>query len=131
MGVMIYPIGIGSPEGTYIPESHDLLGQVRFKTDEAGRRVLAGLDEKTLMEIASTTGGIYFNAADPKQWMGIYSQLDRSALQTYQARKLDRSTELAPLFLIAGLILLFMESGLHYLTPLSKHGRSGRYVFGR
>jgi len=131
LGVMIYPIGIGSPEGTYIPESHDLLGQMRFKTDEAGRRVLAGLDEKTLMKIASTTGGIYFNAADPKQWMGIYSQLDRSALQTYQARKLDRSIEFAPLFLIAGLILLFMESGLHYLTPLGKHRRSGRYVFGR
>lgn len=128
-GVVIFPIGVGSIEGTYIPEEVDIFGKTRYKTDQHGRRVLAKLDEKTLMKIASTTGGTYFSAADPRQWMGIYSQLDRSVLQTHQTRRIDRSTELAPLFLVAGLILLFMEAGLHYLTPPRTPRRSGHYAF--
>jgi Ca-activated chloride channel family protein len=128
-GVVIFPVGIGSVEGTYIPEVMDLFGQVRYKTDQQGRRVLAKLDEDTLIKIASSTGATYFSAADPKQWMGIYTQIDRSVLQTYQNRRIDRSTELAPLFLVAGLILLFMEAGLHYLTPPGTPRRSGHYAF--
>ncbi len=130
-GVAIFPVGIGSTEGTYIPDVVDIFGRVKYKTDKEGRRVVARLDEKTLRKIASTTGGIYYTANDPKGLIGMFSQLDRSVMQTYKSRRIDRSEELAPLFLVAGLILLFMETGLHYLTPAVMARRSGHYAFDR
>jgi Ca-activated chloride channel family protein len=130
-GVVIFPVGIGSEEGTYIPDVVDIFGRVKYKTDKQGRRVLAKLDEKTLRKVASLTGGIYYPGNDPKSLIGIFNQLDRSVLQTYKSRRIDRSEELAPLFLVAGLILLFMEAGLHYLSPPAIARRSGHYAFDR
>ncbi len=130
-GVAIFPVGIGSVEGEYVPDYVDLMGRVRFKTDDKGRRVLSKLDEKTLKKMASITGGTYYNAADPTQLVSIYLQLDKSLMQTYNSRIRSRNEELAPLFLVAGLILLFMEAGLHYLTPMPGSGKGGRYVFNR
>jgi Ca-activated chloride channel family protein len=130
-GVVIFPVGIGSPQGSYIPDHVDFLGRISYKTDQKGRRVLSKLDESTLRKIASTTGGKYYNASDPNQLMAIYMELDRSLTQTYITRKMSRSEELAPLLLVAGLIMLFMESGLNYLTPVAKARKGGRYEFER
>ncbi|MBF0254497.1 MAG: VWA domain-containing protein [Candidatus Omnitrophica bacterium] len=61
-GVRIYTIGFGSPEGEVIPmkSGND---RVQFKKDLTGNVVLSKLDEKTLVEVARITGGIYFRSA--------------------------------------------------------------------
>jgi Ca-activated chloride channel family protein len=55
-GVVVYTIGIGSPEGAPIFDaaSND------YKKDENGNTVVSKLNEKDLQDIASQTGGQYY-----------------------------------------------------------------------
>jgi Ca-activated chloride channel homolog len=59
-GVKIFTVGIGNAEGTPIP-SGDATGG--FKKDSTGGVVLSKLDQKTLENIALTTGGAYVHSA--------------------------------------------------------------------
>lgn len=54
-GVMINTIGIGSPEGTTIPDP--ATGDV--KKDETGATVISKLNEQVLKDIAQQTNGVY------------------------------------------------------------------------
>lgn len=54
-GIMINTIGIGSPEGTTIPDPRT----GGLKKDESGNPVISRLDETTLNEIAEATNGVY------------------------------------------------------------------------
>jgi len=59
-GMMINTVGIGSAEGSYIPDS--ATGQ--NKKDENGNDVLTKLNETELKEIAENTNGIYIHLQD-------------------------------------------------------------------
>ncbi len=56
-GVKIYTIGIGSETGEPIP-----LENGGYKRDSNGQVIMTKLDSRLLMQIASETGGRYFNA---------------------------------------------------------------------
>lgn len=53
-GVKIHTIGLGSAEGTTIPDPQE--GTVK---DQLGKEVVSRLDERTLKQIAEITGGTY------------------------------------------------------------------------
>lgn len=78
MGVRIYTIGIGTPEGAPI----EIGGE--FIKDDNGEMVVSKLDEKMLEEIATTTEGAYVRAT--KQSIGLeeivksINQMERSEL---------------------------------------------------
>jgi Ca-activated chloride channel family protein len=61
-GVHIYPIGIGSPNGTVVKVN--------------GFSEATALDEPTLKNIASVTNGTYFNAQDTDALNAIYKKID-------------------------------------------------------
>ncbi len=61
-GVRIYPIGIGSEEGTVL--------------EIEGYNVLTRLDEAALQEIAQITNGSYFHAEDAESLNEIYDNID-------------------------------------------------------
>jgi Ca-activated chloride channel homolog len=61
LGVRVYTVGIGSPAGTTI--------------EVEGFTVHTSLDEPLLQYIASTTGGMYYNAGDEQQLRQIYDDL--------------------------------------------------------
>lgn len=61
-GVEIYPIGIGSPEGTVV--------------EIEGFSVATALDEKSLERIASVTDGEYVRARDSAALSDVYKNLD-------------------------------------------------------
>lgn len=61
-GVRIYPIGIGSPQGTVV--------------EIDGFQVATALDEELLTTIATTTGGSYFRAEDGASLSKIYDSID-------------------------------------------------------
>jgi Ca-activated chloride channel homolog len=61
-GVHIFPIGIGSPQGTVLQID--------------GFSVATALDEDTLKKIADVTGGTYFNAPDASSLQHIYDHID-------------------------------------------------------
>lgn len=62
LGVRVYTVGVGSPEGAII--------------EVEGFSVHTRLDEPTLQYIAQTTGGGYYNAGDEEQLRKIYDDLE-------------------------------------------------------
>jgi len=57
-GLKIYTVGVGTPEGGPIPLVDDS-GAVMYLRDSSGQIVQSKLDESTLRQIASITGGAY------------------------------------------------------------------------
>jgi len=61
-GIVIYTVGIGSPQGVPIPEYDNQGRRIGYKKDSDGNTVISKLDETTLQKIAFTTNGKYYNA---------------------------------------------------------------------
>lgn len=57
-GLKIFTIGVGTAEGDRIPE-RDESGFLSYHHDQDGAEVISHLDESTLRQIASITGGAY------------------------------------------------------------------------
>jgi Ca-activated chloride channel family protein len=94
-GVHIYPIGVGSADGTVL--SID------------GFNVATALDEQTLTKIASVTNGSYHNATDSATLTQIYKNLDlRTVIDPEQ-------TEVTALFAGIGILLLIIGGILSML----------------
>jgi Ca-activated chloride channel homolog len=97
-GVRIYPIGIGSPDGTVV--------------NIDGFSVATALDEPLLTEIASVTDGTYFHAQDASSLAKIYDKIDPKL--TFEAKKTEVTgivTGLSTLLLLAGGALSLMWFG--------------------
>ena len=91
-GVHIYPIGIGSPQGTVL--------QI------GGFSVATALDEQELMQIASVTNGKYYNAQDAATLTQIYKNID---LRTVTDPK---KTEVTAVFAGISTLLLLVGGAL-------------------
>jgi Ca-activated chloride channel homolog len=100
-GVQVYPIGLGSAEGTVL--------------DIDGFQVATALDEPLLRQIATTTDGEYLAAADEQALAKVYDSIDLS--WTVKGRK----TEVTGLFAVAAALLLLLGAGLSF-------ARSGRVI---
>jgi Ca-activated chloride channel family protein len=75
-GIVIYTIGIGSPEGSPIPMPVN--GRTEYLKDRDGNTVITKLDEKGLQEIASVTGGRYVRANNTSIGLNeIYNDIGR------------------------------------------------------
>jgi Ca-activated chloride channel family protein len=61
-GVVIYTVGVGSPEGRPIPVRDANGNIVEYRKDSDGQVVVSRLDERNLAKIAGETGGRYFRA---------------------------------------------------------------------
>jgi Ca-activated chloride channel family protein len=61
-GVIIYAVGVGTPQGKPIPIRDSKGDVIEYRKDPDGRVVISSLDETSLAEIASETGGRYFRA---------------------------------------------------------------------
>ena len=62
-GMMISTVGIGSPQGSYIPDP--VTGE--NKKDETGSQVISKLNEEELKEIANVTKGTYVRLSDSEE----------------------------------------------------------------
>jgi len=61
-GVIIYAVGIGTPQGKPIP-IRDARGDVlEYRKDPSGQVVISSLDERSLLQITAETGGRYLPA---------------------------------------------------------------------
>ncbi|WP_428074161.1 vWA domain-containing protein [Candidatus Avelusimicrobium luingense] len=67
-GIRIIAIGIGTKEGTLIPDKMDAAGNVlEYKKDKQGNTVVSKLDEDALLALAQATGGAYIPYTSPAQ----------------------------------------------------------------
>jgi Ca-activated chloride channel family protein len=94
-GVRIYPVGIGSAEGTVV--------QIE------GFNVLTQLNEPMLEQIASMTNGTYYHAEDEETLNEIYDNVD------LQLTTRGEKTEVTAIFAGAGLLLFLVGGGLSLL----------------
>jgi Ca-activated chloride channel family protein len=100
-GVRIYPIGLGSPQGTVL--------------EVDGFQVATRLDEATLRQIADTTDGTYYAASDTAALSKVYSAINL----TWTARTERR--EITSWFAAVAAALLLLGTGVSVI-------RSGRVV---
>jgi len=105
LGIKVYTIGAGSRGVARVPVDDPLRGRVY-----ANMRV--DIDEATLREVASTTGGQYFRATDSESLAQIYSEIDQLERTEIEVQNFTRYAERFPVPLGAGLLLLVVELGL-------------------
>jgi Ca-activated chloride channel homolog len=91
-GVRVFPIGIGSPAGAVVQID--------------GFQVSTRLDEGLLRQIASTTDGTYYAAADEQQLAQVYGSIQPT--WTVEAKR----TEVTALFAVVAGLLLLVGTGL-------------------
>lgn len=106
-GIKVYTIGVGTQEGGSFT-----------RDDEFGFPqpvpVQADLDEGTLREVASLTGGRYFRATDAESLAGVYGEIDRLEKRAAPRQVAVDYRELYPWFVAPGLALLVLALVLEH-----------------
>ena len=85
-GVIIYTIGVGTPDGKPIPVRDAKGNIVEYRKDASGQVVVSRLDEKALAQIADSTGGRYYRATTAEgeldEVYGEISQMEKKELES-------------------------------------------------
>jgi Ca-activated chloride channel family protein len=109
-GIMIYTIGLGSPDGVPIPIYNGQGQQTGFKTDNKGNIVLSKLDEASLEEIASGTGGQYLRGTNGRDELDIiYKDLSKIKKAEFGEKKVTDYEDRFYYFLAPAILLLLIE----------------------
>lgn len=104
-GIVIYTIGIGSPEGVPIP-----LPGGGMMQDQEGQMVVTRLDEAVLEQIALTTRGAYVRADERSIGLErIVERIEQTAQRELSVAQFEQYDELAAWPLGAALALLILE----------------------
>lgn len=105
LGVTIYTIGIGTPEGAPIELGND------FIRDSNGDIVVSKLDEKTLQEIALATGGAYVRAGNRSIGLQeIINKINETQTARLSQMVFEEYDERYQYLLGAALVLLLLEA---------------------
>jgi|GEM_PF-341165 len=126
LGVRIYTLGIGSPEGVPIP--HPDLPSATLK-DESGNIVITRLNEDILKQIAQVSGGAYVRATAGDQDLRqiyegeILQKLEMRDLKSTRRKNFENRFQF---FLGIALILLFLEPFFTKNQWLSSAGKLGK-----
>jgi Ca-activated chloride channel family protein len=109
-GVVIYTVGIGSPDGVPIPD-FDASGQAQgFKRDGDGAVVTTRLDEATLQLLAERTGGTYYRASPAGTELALLAgELAGGDGREFESEQVTLFDEQYQLFLGLALLLLFAD----------------------
>jgi Ca-activated chloride channel homolog len=102
LGVKVYTIGVGTRGTAPYPQ-----------VDPFGRKVYVQLpvdiDEETLTQIATKTGGKYFRADNADTLRAVYGEIDRLEKTEVEVKKYQRYRELFPWVVLPGLVVLLLE----------------------
>ncbi|MSR20080.1 MAG: VWA domain-containing protein [Gemmatimonadetes bacterium] len=105
LGVRVYTIGAGSRGTARIPVDDPLRGRV-YATMQVD------VDEETLQEVSSLTGGRYFRATDSEGLAEIWEEIDQLERTEIEVENFTQYAERFPLALGVGFLLLLTELGL-------------------
>jgi len=117
-GVIVYALGVGTPQGTTVPIPGNP-GEV--KRDQDGGVVISKLNEETLEKLARATGGDYLRAtsaaANPSR---IVAQIDSLEKRTIESQSLSTLEERFqwPLALAVLALLVYLGVGPFLPDPL-------------
>jgi Ca-activated chloride channel family protein len=105
LGVKIYTIAVGVRGDAPVPVK-DQFGNTRLVMAKVD------VDEKTLQEVSSLTGGAFYRATDTDSLKNIYEHINRLEKTTQVAQHYERVQELYGLALFPALALLGVGFGL-------------------
>lgn len=125
MGIRIYTIGIGSREGVPIPVPARN-GEVSYKKDHEGNIVTTRLEDGTLQEIASVTGGMYFYANPGEfQLQKVLTEIATMEKKAQASDRMDNYQDRYQIFLGLAALLFLIEA------LVSEKGRRRKKSAGR
>ena len=125
MGIRIYTIGIGSREGVPIPVPSKN-GEVAYKKDMQGNIVTTRLEDGTLQEIASATGGLYFYASPGEfQLQKVLTEIASLEKKEQASDRMENYQDRYQIFLGLAALLFLIEA------LVSERGRKRRIGAGR
>ena len=114
-GVIVYALGVGTPQGTTVPIPGNP-GEV--KRDQDGSVVISRLNEDTLEKLARATGGDYLRAtsaaANPSR---IVAQIDRLEKRTIESQSLSTLEERFQWPLVLAVLALLVYLGVGPFLP--------------
>jgi Ca-activated chloride channel family protein len=104
LGVRVFAIGVGSPEGKMIPFEGDYL------RDKEGNPVVTRLDETVLQEVAAAGKGIYVRAGNSEFGLNpIIDEIARMDDEEYNSVVFEEYDELYMYFFAVALFFLVLE----------------------
>lgn len=119
MGVRVFTIGVGSPEGKPIPMDGELL------KDKDGNIVVSRLDESVLQEVAKAGNGVYVRAGNSEFGLNpIIEDIRRMEDEKYSSIVFEEYDEQFMYFLAIALFFFVIEM-------LVGDRRSKRHLFNR
>ena len=122
-GVVVYTVGLGSPDGEAIP---DLAPDGRFlglKQDEEGQVIISRLDEVTLQQVAREGGGQYYRAVSDGSAMDRLAvhlaSLEQDSFESeFEASEVERFQWVLALVLLALVAMELVPEGVtSWLRP--------------
>lgn len=126
-GIVIYTVGIGSPQGVPIPIYDSAGKQTGFKKDKQGNVVTTKLDQLTLEKIALQTNGKFYQATPEEMELGrIYDEIDKMEKKELSSRVFSQYEDRFQYFLSAALLLLFIDFVMPERRKVKKEWR-GRF----
>jgi Ca-activated chloride channel family protein len=119
LGVRVFTIGVGSPEGKPIPMNGELL------KDKEGNIVVTRLDEKVLQDVAAAGDGLYVRAGNSEFGLNpIIDDIKRMEDEKYNSIVFEEFDEQFMYFLAIALCFFVVEM-------LIGDRRSKRHLFRR
>ena len=124
MGIQVFVIGIGKPEGAPIPKP----GTNDYFKDRAGQVVVSRLNEEMCQQIASSGNGIYVRCDNTNTAMrALQQELDRIATSEIETTVFEDYNEQYQSFLLIALLLLLIE---FFILSRKNHRISRMDLFG-
>jgi Ca-activated chloride channel family protein len=110
-GIRIYTIGIGNPSGELIPERGTAGSIEGYKKDKQGETVLTQLDERTLHEMASASGGKYLPATrEGLELKVLYNEISGMDKKMIKGEFIESKKERFWIFLCGALLALILDA---------------------
>ncbi len=124
-GIVIYCVGIGSPQGEPIPASEGAGG---FKKDRSGQVVISKLDEFTLEKIALQTGGKYYRASSGEDELdNIYDEIANMEKKELGSLQFSQFEDRFQYLVLLAFLLLMIEFLLPERVKVKQEWR-GRFM---
>jgi len=104
--IKVFTIGVGTKNGEPIPVRNSKGEIESYLKDDAGKHVISKLDEKRLLEIASTTSGSYLRSTGVKgEYKNFINSINSVEKKSQKSLNYSQKKEQYPIFLIPALIL--------------------------
>lgn len=112
-GILIYTIGLGSPQGVPIPVYNEYGRPAGFKKDRDGNVVTTKLDVTTLQKIAFLTNGKYYiSTAGETELEEIYREVSQMDKKELTSRQFAQYEDRFQIFLLCAIFFLLLETFL-------------------